>query len=55
VTFAAAFLTPCLEMFPGLLGASLASREPSIGAAVITNNPGDFTVVPGLRVENWTE
>jgi tRNA(fMet)-specific endonuclease VapC len=33
----------------------LAAHALSIGAAVVTNNPGDFADVPGLKVENWTE
>jgi tRNA(fMet)-specific endonuclease VapC len=33
----------------------LAAHALSIGATVVTNNPGDFADVPGLRVENWTE
>ncbi|MGE3691626.1 MAG: type II toxin-antitoxin system VapC family toxin [Novosphingobium sp.] len=33
----------------------LAAHALSIGAAVVTNNPGDFADVPGLQVENWAE
>lgn len=33
----------------------LAAHALSIQATVITNNEGDFTDVPGLKVENWTE
>lgn len=33
----------------------LAAHALSIGAAVVTNNPGDFEDVPGLRIENWAE
>lgn len=33
----------------------LAAHALSIGATVVTNNPGDFADVPGLAVENWTE
>ena len=32
----------------------LAAHALSIGAAVITNNEGDFADVPGLKIENWT-
>jgi tRNA(fMet)-specific endonuclease VapC len=32
----------------------LAAHALSIGAAVVTNNPGDFADVPGLVIENWT-
>ncbi len=33
----------------------LAAHALSIGATVITNNKADFTDVPGLMVENWTQ
>lgn len=32
----------------------LAAHALSIGATVITNNEGDFSDVPELKVENWT-
>jgi len=32
----------------------LAAHALSIGATIVTNNPSDFTDVPGLKVENWT-
>jgi tRNA(fMet)-specific endonuclease VapC len=32
----------------------LAAHALSIGAAVVTNNPGDCADVPGLVIENWT-
>jgi tRNA(fMet)-specific endonuclease VapC len=33
----------------------IAAHAVSIGAVVVTNNPGDFADAPGLVVENWTE
>ena len=32
----------------------LAAHALSIDATVVTNNEGDFTDVPGLKIENWT-
>lgn len=32
----------------------LAAHALSLDAIVVTNNTGDFSDVPGLRVENWT-
>ena len=32
----------------------LAAHALSIGAIVVTNNEADFTDVPGLMIENWT-
>jgi tRNA(fMet)-specific endonuclease VapC len=33
----------------------IAAHAVSIGAVVVTNNPGDFADVPELKVENWAE
>lgn len=33
----------------------LAAHAVSLGATLITNNPRDFTDIPDLAVENWTE
>lgn len=33
----------------------LAAHALSIGAAIVTNNEGDFVDVPGLATENWTQ
>jgi tRNA(fMet)-specific endonuclease VapC len=32
----------------------LAAHALSLEATVITNNPADFSDVPGLKIENWT-
>jgi tRNA(fMet)-specific endonuclease VapC len=32
----------------------IAAHALSIGATVVSNNPGEFADVPGLKVENWT-
>jgi len=33
----------------------LAAHALSLDATIVTNNEGDFTDVPGLKVENWTQ
>ena len=33
----------------------IAAHALSLDAALVTNNEADFTVYPGLRVENWTK
>lgn len=39
------------KSFDRLIGA----HALSLGLALVTNNAGDFSGIPGLRVENWTE
>ncbi|WP_213979894.1 type II toxin-antitoxin system VapC family toxin [Sphingomonas sp. dw_22] len=32
----------------------IAAHALAVGMTLITNNPGDFADIPGLKIENWT-
>lgn len=51
---AAARLYATLPFSRGRFDRLLAAHALSLGAAIVTNNLGDFSDVPGLVIEDWT-
>jgi tRNA(fMet)-specific endonuclease VapC len=39
---------------PGRLDRLIAAHALALDLSIVTNNPTDFSDVPGLRIENWT-